>query len=97
MNVGIGAFTIASVVLFTLPVWSAEGTPGSEKTRRPESTAQQSPTPRSTDIPEKESSTKELNTGSDLTGGRDSHLGPHDPEDTPKQKKSEKGRGSTGR
>jgi hypothetical protein len=99
MKFWIGALGIASVVIFSLPVWSAEGTPGSGKTSRAQgSTAQQSPTlPRSTDTTENESSAKELNTGSDLTGGRDSHLGPHDPEEIPKQKKTEKSRAGTGR
>ena len=96
MKIWSGALSVASVLVFTVPVWSAEGAPSSGKSpRTQESTPQQSP--RSTDTTEKQSSTRELNTGSDLTGGRDSHLGPHDPQDTQSQKKSKQGAAGTGR
>jgi hypothetical protein len=87
------------VIVFTFPVWCAEGRPGSDRPpRAQDSRPQQPPTsPRSTDTMETQPSTKELNTGSDLTGGRDSHLGPHDSQDTPDQKKTKKGTAETGR
>ena len=89
MKIWSGALSVASVLVFTVPVWSTEGTPGSGKNPQThETTPQQSP--RSTDTTEKQS-TKELNTGSDLTGGRDSHLGPHDSQDAQTQKKSKQG------
>jgi hypothetical protein len=94
-----GALWVASVLVSTVPVWCAEGVPGSDKSpRAKDSTPQQSTTStRSTDTTENQSSTEEVHTGSDLTGGRDSHLGPHDPQDTPKEKKTKKGTAGTGR
>jgi hypothetical protein len=41
--------------------------------------------------------TQSGNTGADLSGGRDSHLGPHDSQGGQMQKKDMKGSGSTGR
>jgi hypothetical protein len=99
MKIWSGALSVASVVVFTVPVWCAEGTPSSGKAPpTQDSSPQQSPTsPRSTDTTEKQSSTKDLNTGSDLTGGRDSHLGPHDAQGTQTQKKSKQVAAATGR
>jgi hypothetical protein len=90
MKIWSGTLSVASVVVFTVPVWCAEGAPRSDKTpRTQESTPQQSP--RSTDTRDSQAPTKERETGSDLSGGRDSHLGPHDPQDSQTQKKSKQG------
>ena len=69
-NILSAALWLASVVVFTMPAWCAEGVPGSDKSpRAKDSTSQQSPkSPRSTDTTENQSSTEELHTGSDLTG-----------------------------
>ncbi|MEP6888682.1 MAG: hypothetical protein ABI945_10235 [Nitrospirales bacterium] len=40
---------------------------------------------------------KSTNMGADLTGGRDSHLGPHDAQESQMQRKDKKGGGGSGR
>jgi hypothetical protein len=44
-----------------------------------------------------QSGKQSTNTGADLSGGRDSHLGPHDAQGSQTQKKDMKGAGSGGR
>ncbi|MDQ6735428.1 MAG: hypothetical protein M3Z35_15145 [Nitrospirota bacterium] len=44
-----------------------------------------------------DSGKQSMNTGADLSGGRDTHLGPHDSQGNQMQKKDMKGGGNTGR
>lgn len=93
-----GLLLLLGMIAFAVPAWTADSNPGgkpsdtktsqqqrSDKTQQGEELVNKQPmAPQDS---ESQTGKQPLNTGADLTGGRDSHLGPHDVQQGRSQKK----------
>lgn len=95
--------SLVGLIAFCLPAFAAEsGRSGSSSGggQVDAQTFQQQrsdKTQQAQDLINQQPMTPQRNTGADLSGGRDSHLGPHDAQGSQIQKKDMKGGANTGR